>query len=153
MPAVFPRNILNQNARGGPTSILGGSSSAQGDTSTWHVCYTLPAPSPGFHEVVNLSTALGIYWLEITGWISCGSWMDRVGICCLVSKNSIERVGLNHETDMLVISLDQGNTKVLVPQQTHETTYSLRIGFRHLTKPRPSVTFATVAGREIVPIA
>lgn len=154
MTSVYPRNILGLSGRGVPTSIIGaGSSGADGDTSSWHVCYTLPMHSPGFHEIVNLQSDLGIFWMEITGWIQCGSWMDRVGICCLISRNSIERIGLNHESDLLLISISEGNTKLLVPQQTNELTYSLRIGFRHLTKPRPTVSFATIAGRDVVPIA
>ena len=154
MPSVFPRNILGLSGRSTPTSILGGGSgSTDGDASAWHVCYTLPMHSPGFHEVVSISSDLGVYWMEVTGWIQCGSWMDRVGICCLVTRNSIERIGLNHESDLLLISIAEGTTKLLIPQQTNELTYSLRIGHRYLTKPRPIVSFATIAGRDVVPIA
>ena len=150
MPTVYPKNILGTGQSG--VNILGTSGNGFGvDVNAWHVVYTLP-PFPGFHEVVSI-TSEGIYWLELTGWLRCGSFLDRVQICCLVSRNSIERVGLNHESDVLLISIQDGIAKVLVPQQTTAVTYSLRVAYRYLTKPRAVVTFGILAGREVVPIA
>ena len=152
MPSIYPKNILGTGATGTPVSILGGSGSGS-DVHAWHVCYTLLAPFPGFHEIVTLTSELGVYWLEITGWIQSGTFVDRVGICSLVTRNNIERVGLNHETESLLLTIQGGSAKLLVPQQTGDVTYSLRIAYRHFTKPKPTVTFASLAGKEVVPIA
>ena len=152
MPTIYPKNILGTGATGTPVSILGGSG-AGADANAWHVCYTLVAPFPGFHEIVTLTSELGVYWLEITGWIQSGTFVDRVGICSLVTRNSIERVGLNHETESLLLTIQNGSAKVLVPQQSGDVTYSLRIAYRHFTKPKPTVTFASLAGKEVVPVA
>ena len=152
MPTVYPKNILGTGHAGAPVNILGSGSTTGADANAWHVCYTL-APFPGFHEIASLTSLFGVYWVDLTGWMQSGNYVDRVSICCLVTKHSIERVGLNHETELLLLTIQEGVMKILVPRQLGNVVYSLRIAYRHLTKPRPAVTFPFLAGKEVVPIA